>query len=285
MKWVLALLILVGQTSVGLASSSQKLVTEGRPPGARWRSELQSILPLGDLAARFIESRDVPYVTTIMKRVLLHPRVELKDIRGLKYDWRNEFQAITLVEDLPFSQVHILNRRTNRNFNNDIIRRFYQRENLSKHNFWLVLRTESTARNLMTLVHELAHIHVQLRLEERLLEFRQKYPDLFARVSQERIRLNEADDFRVDWRGYIDSDDYAYIQEHFARIIEYQMYLYFKQRGVRFARDKSEQRYLIYGQSENEFKKRVSDYLVEDYKIPRQTANRWMNSPIFRDLL
>lgn len=137
----------------------------------------------------------------------------------------------------------------------------------------------------MTLAHELAHIHVQTRMEERLAEFRQKYPDLFSRYGQERIRLNEAGDFRLDWRGYVDSDVYAYIQEHFARMIEYQMYFYFKERRIRFARDKSEQKYLVYGQSEREFKQRVTDYLVEDYKIPRQTANKWMHSPIFRDLL
>ncbi|MFN8846909.1 MAG: hypothetical protein ACK5V3_05195 [Bdellovibrionales bacterium] len=241
---------------------------------APWPRELNKLSSLGELGqrvGRLVVSQQDPLLSSVMLSALRHPRVRIISLRELKHDWTDQFLAIAVVENRPFSRVHIQQVGPQQNFNDEITRNFLAKEQLNEGQFWLVLPKTSNRRNVMTVAHELAHVYVQKFLDERAPILVRRYPELFIGTRGERFIM--------------DSDVYSYITELFARFLEY---AYFSQISANVANPDQEfvdAPYLKRGDSFAQFRWKATLYLIREYEIPSTKARRWMDSPLFQDMI
>ncbi len=243
------------------------------PSGGAWPRELNKLATLGELGDRIgrlvIEQRD-PLLSSVLLSALRHPRIKIMSLRELKYDWSDQFLAIAVVENRPFSQVHIQQVGPEQNFNDELTRKFLSKENLSEGYFWLVLPKTSNRRNVMTVAHELAHAFVQKFLDDNASVLLRRYPGLFIGTRGSRYM--------------VDSDVYSYLTELFARMVEYSYFTQIASRVSNPSNEFSDAPYLKEGDSFAQFRWKATQYLIREYEIPKAKAREWMESPLFQDM-
>ena len=234
-------------------------------------SKLVALGELGDRVGRLIIENKDPVLSSVLLSALRHPRIKVLSLRELKHDWSNEFLAIAVVENRPFSKVHIMQVGQQQNYNDELTKRFLSKENLSHDYFWLVLPKTSNRKNVMTVAHELTHVFVQKFFDEQAPKLLRKYPGLIIGTKGTRF--------------IIDSDVYSYLTEFFARVIEYAYFDQISDQLTQASQEFYDAPYLKKGDSFAQFRWKATQYLIREYKIPQAKARLWMESQITQDMI
>lgn len=179
--------------------------------------------------------------------------------------------AIAIVENRPFSTVHIRQMTSNGNFNDELTKEFLEREKLGPDSFWVVLPKTPNRMNVMLAAHELTHVYVQRFFDDNARLLHRRYPHLFVGTQGRRFVL--------------DSDVYTFLTELFARFSEFAYFNLLQNQPRPVTMDLTGIPYLKRGDSFAQFRAKATQYLIKEYKVPREVAQTWANSPILVDMM
>lgn len=237
-------------------------------------SEISKLSSLGDLGRSvgiLITSKSDPTLSAVLLAGLQHPRVRIVSLSELKHNWSSQFMAIAIVENRPFSLVHVKQMSPTGNFNDDVTRDFLEKEKLGPDYFWVVLPRTPNRKNAMIVAHELTHVYVQKFFDDNAQVLRRRYPNLFVGTQGGRLIL--------------DSNVYSFLTELFARFTEFAYFNLLQNLPQPPRLDLTDAPYLKRGDSFAQFRVKATQYLIKDYEIPREVAQAWANSPILVDMI
>jgi hypothetical protein len=250
---------------------SSQLLFAAVAPSQQALTKLSALGDLGRSVGTLITSKSDPTLSAVLMAGLQHPRIQILSLSELQHNWSSQFMAIAVVENRPFSAVHIRQMTANGNFNDDLTKKFLEKEKLGPEYFWVVLPKTPNRNNVMLVAHELSHVYVQKFFDDNARLLHRRYPELFVGTQGRRFIM--------------DSNVYTFLTELFARYSEFAYFHLLQSLSRPASIDLTGIPYLKRGDTFAQFRVKATQFLIEEYQVPREVARAWANSPIFVDMI